>query len=137
MDADARRAQADANNTALESLSDDGAPPELHELSLRCQAETGQRITALKRSTKRTWEPARPTAGPASEWQMRRVTGSLRPTDPEPVEVVRQGWSYVVAGNPVIVEGWLKRHGYPHASAGSPTMCFVAESRPFAPESRP
>ena len=121
-----RKALANAKHLALESTSDEDAPLALHELSLLVQAKTGQRVTATKRHKGKRYEPEFPPSNLLA-WYVRQMTGKTLPTDPKRVSQPYRGWGFVVAGNGVIVEGYLLRLGFKRAGNTSATFCYVCD----------
>lgn len=121
-----RKALADAKHLALESMSDEGIPLELHELSLFVQEKAGQRITAIKRDEGKL---AVPEFEPDDKlaWCIRRLTGQLRSEDPKVVLQPYRGWGFVIAGNGVIVAVLLNCLGLKRAKSASPTFCYVCD----------
>lgn len=121
-------ASRDAAGVARETVQGN-CPIALAMLAVDAQAETGETITAVTRATSRRFAPERPVSDGCA-WQMRRLAGKVLPSDPPVVEEVSDCWAFAVAGNPIIVEGWLREQGYSLAMAPSPnvvTVCPVGD----------
>lgn len=112
---------SNARHEAIESLSDDDVPQTVSVVAMMASQDTGERITAIKRSQCTLWRPVGGQDCPDG-WQQRRLTGGLTATDPAPEQVTREWWYYIVDGNPIRVEAWLQCHGW-RALADGPSTC--------------
>jgi len=78
------------------------------------------KVHHIKRTTSWSIEPSRPLSEVAiNSWHLRRLTGRLLPTDPEPVEITADAWALICTGNAVALEGALRDCGY-NAFASAP-----------------
>jgi hypothetical protein len=131
-------AQTQAEIGADEMQSDPSAPPRLVMLARRVRDSVdGSRVTAIRRITNTRYLPAfRPPDAwedkgqvTYAAWSTRRVLGELLPTDPRPITETRVMWAFIVHGNPIEVEGWLRdEEGYRDAFVVGPNCCLVMEA---------
>jgi len=126
MQALAKQAEQKARDEALRAKSDPDVPAEIVRAANICSIDTGVTVTAIKRTSTARIMPARPVDN-LCDWQCRRMIGRLTPRDPEPKEVVDEGWGIILIGNAVSVENWMKDNGFSRASALGPNYCFVGE----------
>ena len=124
---------AKAMREALESASDADIPAELATLALITEAITGQHITAIKRGQAERSLTEFPPDFDRLAYHMRRFTGSLLPSDPAWVREAYTAYYFIVDGNPIMIERYLKDLGYREAFAGSPTACRVSDVTAMGP----
>lgn len=119
-----------ARHTALESASDADIPEQMRVLALITEAVTSQHITAIKRGPAErdvTPYPQGWEAADRIDYHLRRLSRRLLPGDPERRTQSFTAYYFIVNGNPIIIEGYLKQSGYPGALADSPVRCRVCE----------
>lgn len=124
----AKRALADQAIVALEAADDPSAPLDLQLIAAIANAQLAPdvRITALQPGEHIQTIPAGPVPeGDVMAWQLRRLTGKLRLEDPMPTQVTTSGYAAHVFGDGVLLEKWLRGHGYPHAAAVASTYVFI------------
>jgi len=125
------RAITRARHTALESASDIDIPEDMRLLAIVTEAVTGQHITAIKRSPAErdvTSYPAHWEAADRVVYHIRRLQGLSIQSDPARRTQRFTAYYFIVNGNPIIVERYLRQAGFHEASAGSPTACLVCDT---------
>lgn len=128
----AERAATDAALLALDAIDDRaGCPPRIIALAIAAtyhapeDPDIAYQITAIQPSGHTTTQPAHPVADRIG-WHTRRLTRTLRPTDPAPVTVHQQGWALRCTGNAVALESRLRALGATSAVAIAPHTVWLA-----------
>ena len=119
------RGLTQARKDALKAESDSDVPTALTVLAHMAEIETGQMITAIKKGSYLIWTPDEAPPDGNLAYAIRRTNRQLHPDDPNVLEIKVSGWVFKVNGNPVLVEDWLKEHGFHLASALNPSTCFA------------
>lgn len=99
---------------ALTARTDPTAPALLMAVAVIANRELAGEatITAIQYGAWHTIAPSTPLPGGEKvAWQLRRVSNTLRPSDPAPVTAHHTGWVLNCTGNPVLLESWLIEHG--------------------------
>jgi hypothetical protein len=100
------------------------APNWLKALVTHAMDETGEIITGITHASYEQIEPEYPVDN-TTDWNIRRLSKQLLSDDPKPMKRLYEGYGFAVDGNPVIIETWLKEHGFDHARAINPVYVFV------------
>jgi hypothetical protein len=119
----ATQAQIDSDLKALTATTDPHAPEDL--LALIGQKTDDWEITAINAGEQTRWVPNGFVAPDDKlQWTMDRLCGKT--INPPAVQQTEHGYYARVMGNAVMVETWLKEHGYHRAFAGSPHAVWIS-----------